>query len=50
MMRSLLAVIIVTLPLASIAWAQVNPLPKLPPKPYPPAPRLASGVPNLGPT
>ena len=29
---------------------QVNPEPRLPPKPYPPAPRLADGTPNLGPT
>ena len=49
-MRQLVAVLLFVLPLASIAWAQVNPLPKLPPKPHPPTPRLASGVPNLGPT
>ena len=35
--------------LASMAAAQVNPLPVLPPKPYPPTPRLADGTPNLGP-
>src|SRR5690348_9525832 len=28
---------------------QANPDPRLPPKPYPPAPRLADGTPNLGP-
>ena len=32
------------------AQGQVNPDPRLPPKPYPPAPRLADGTPNLGPT
>ena len=32
-----------------IAGAQVNPRPVLPSKPYPPAPRLADGTPNLGP-
>ena len=31
------------------AEAQVNPVPKLPGKPYPPTPRLADGTPNLGP-
>src|SRR5689334_19864031 len=36
--------------LATIALAQVNPNPVLPPKPYPPAPRLADGTPNLGQT
>ena len=49
-MRQLVAGLLFVLPLASIAVAQVNPLPKLPPKPHPPAPRLAGGVPNLGPT
>ena len=38
------------LSLASTAVAQVNPNPVLPPKPYPPTPRLADGTPNLGPT
>jgi hypothetical protein len=33
----------------SMAEAQVNPVPKLPSKPYPPTPRLADGTPNLGP-
>ncbi|HEU4687306.1 MAG TPA: hypothetical protein VFS23_03040, partial [Vicinamibacterales bacterium] len=33
----------------SPAEAQVNPSPVLPPKPYPPTPRLADGTPNLGP-
>ena len=31
------------------AQGQANPDPKMPPKPYPPAPRLADGTPNLGP-
>ena len=37
--------------MCSASWpaAQVNPLPALPPKPYPPTPRLADGTPNLGP-
>src|SRR5687767_4956053 len=35
-------------PIAPMAAAQVNPVPQLPPKPYPPAPRLADGTPNLG--
>ena len=35
---------------APMAAAQVNPLPVLRPKPYPPAPRLPDGTPNLGPT
>jgi hypothetical protein len=43
--------IVVTLSaLGTVALAQVNPLPVLPAKPYPPAPRLADGTPNLGPT
>lgn len=37
-------------PFALMAEAQVNPVPVLPAKPYPPAPRLADGTPNLGPT
>src|SRR5687768_18524006 len=35
---------------AAVLNAQVNPVPRLPAKPYPPAPRLADGTPNLGPT
>ena len=35
---------------AATVVAQVNPVPRLPAKPYPPAPRLADGTPNLGPT
>ena len=35
--------------LTPVAEAQVNPVPKLPGKPYPPTPRLADGTPNLGP-
>src|SRR5215207_7348026 len=31
------------------AAAQVNPAPALPPKPFPPTPRLPDGSPNLGP-
>ena len=44
-----MAVVVACSALASIAAAQVNPLPVLPPKPYPPTPRLADGTPNLGP-
>jgi len=36
--------------LTPAAEAQVNPVPKLPGKPYPPTPRLPDGSPNLGPT
>ena len=36
--------------LTPLAEAQVNPPPTLPAKPYPPAPRLPDGTPNLGPT
>jgi len=35
---------------APVVAGQVNPTPVLPSKPYPPAPRLADGTPNLGPT
>ena len=35
--------------LLQTAQGQANPDPRLPPKPYPPAPRLADGTPNLGP-
>jgi hypothetical protein len=44
------AVVLLSLPLTPMAEAQVNPAPILPSKPYPPAPRLADGAPNLGPT
>ena len=45
------AVLVFLSPLAApIAEAQVNPNPVLPAKPYPPAPRLPDGTPNLGPT
>jgi hypothetical protein len=44
------AVVLLSLLLTPIAEAQVNPQPILPSKPYPPAPRLADGTPNLGPT
>ena len=43
-------VVVSLLLFASMAAAQVNPLPALPAKPHPPAPRLADGTPNLGPT
>jgi hypothetical protein len=36
--------------LTPMAEAQVNPVPILPSKPYPPTPRLGDGTPNLGPT
>jgi hypothetical protein len=44
-----MALVVACSALPSMAAAQVNPLPVLPPKPYPPAPRLADGTPNLGP-
>jgi hypothetical protein len=44
------ALILVSPLFAPVAGAQVNPPPKLPAKPYPPAPRLPDGTPNLGPT
>ena len=45
------AVLFLLLPLLTpVAAAQVNPAPKLPAKPYPPAPRLPDGTPNVGPT
>ena len=43
-----LSVVAVSL-IGAVATGQVNPLPILPPKPYPPAPRLPDGSPNLGP-
>jgi hypothetical protein len=42
--------ILLSLLLTPMAQAQVNPAPILPSRPYPPAPRLADGTPNLGPT
>ena len=36
--------------LTTTAEGQVNPVPRLPGKPYPPTPRLSDGTPNLGPT
>ena len=44
------AVLALLSPLAPMTGAQVNPNPVLPAKPYPPAPRLPDGTPNLGPT
>ena len=44
------AVVTVMLTLAPAAAPQANPVPRMPQKPYPAAPRLADGTPNLGPT
>jgi hypothetical protein len=44
------AAVLLSLLRTPMAEAQVNPEPILPSKPYPPAPRLADGTPNLGPT
>src|SRR5688500_20132170 len=44
------AVMVLLLTLVPAAAPQANPLPRMPPKPYPAAPRLPDGTPNLGPT
>jgi hypothetical protein len=46
----LASLLFMSLLFAPCADAQVNPLPVLPAKPYPPAPRLPDGTPNLGAT
>jgi hypothetical protein len=40
----------IVIALLQTVLGQVNPDPRLPPKPHPAAPRLADGTPNLGPT
>jgi hypothetical protein len=44
------AIVFLFAPLVAPVEAQVNPVPRLPAKPYPPTPRLPDGTPNLGPT
>src|SRR5688500_3916423 len=44
------AVIVLLLAMVAAAAPQANPLTRMPPKPYPAAPRLPDGTPNLGPT
>ena len=48
-MRNLVGTLALLIMCSAVGSAQVNPLPTLPPKPYPPTPRLADGTPNLGP-
>ena len=44
------AVMVLLLAVVPAAAPQANPLPRMPAKPYPAAPRLPDGTPNLGPT